>query len=695
MKKFALLFLALLTVLIPTVAALSTASAAPASFNDPNFQVIWQRQDQPVQVDPNAGHSWTWGPTTISNSPSTESYAGGMRVVQYYDKARMEVNNPNGDRGSLFFVTNGLLVKELISGLRQDADNTFTPFTNGSANIPVAGDPNDSTTNFSNPAGPTYASFKNVTTFNNDHTAAAAADGTAINASIDLSGTIGTISPPAPVKVVANKYDSVTQHNMVDVFVNFMNQTGEVYDNATQKLVQGPVYVNDVYRLFVFGRPISEPFWTTTKVAGTVQTVLVQMFERRVLTYTPTNPTAFQVEMGNVGQHYYKWRYVANNPNPTPTPTPIPTPIVTATNDYSQFRAPYNKSGNIPTGNTTAIDFNAASAIHTSPLVDATSNLAVFGSDTRGVFGIDITTSSQRWRYAPANVNPTPNFSGTPMLYKGVIYLGANNGRVYAINESDGTQKWISPAAGAAVTGVPATDGTNIYFASRDGVVYAFDLATGQNSQWQYNTGAEIDGGPILGADGTVYVGTNAAAGNNALYAIKNGIKVWSRTPNLANDGFLAQPALAPGGSVLYATTIKGAVYAINIADGSVKWTNPLTVAAPGYAIGTTPAISSFGLFVGSDNGSVYLLDLNNGGANATWKVTLPAGTVVRSSAAVVDGVVYFGADNGKVYGFDATDSTKQKLQATTTAAISYNSPVVNNGALYITSTDGHFYAFK
>ena len=377
--------------------------------------------------------------------------------------------------------------------------------------------------------------------------------------------------------------------------------------------MQGPVYVNDVYRLFVFGRPISEPFWVTTKVAGTVQTVLVQMFERRVLTYTPTNSTAFQVEMGNVGQHYFKWRYVANNPNPSPTPTPTPTPA--ASNDYSQFRAPYNKSGNMPAGNTTAIDFNAASAIHTSPLVDAANNLAVSLELIHGACsGVDITTSSQRWRYAPTNVIPTPNFSGTPMLYKGIIYLGANDGRVYAINESNGAQKWVSPAAGAAVTGVPATDGTNLYFASRDGVVYAFDLATGQNSQWQYNTGAEIDGGPILGADGTVYVGTNANAAANALYAIKNGNKVWSRSPNLANDGFLAQPALAPGGTVLYATTIKGAVYAINIADGSIKWTNPLTVAAPGYAIGTTPAISSFGLFVGSDNGSVYLLDLNNGG---------------------------------------------------------------------------------
>ena len=37
--------------------------------------------------------------------------------------------------------------------------------------------------------------------------------------------------------------------------------------------------------------------------------VLVQAFERRVLTYTPDNAPEWRVEMGNVGQHYYQWRY--------------------------------------------------------------------------------------------------------------------------------------------------------------------------------------------------------------------------------------------------------------------------------------------------------------------------------------------------------------------------------------------------
>ena len=44
-------------------------------------------------------------------------------------------------------------------------------------------------------------------------------------------------------------------------------------------------------------------------VGGVEHDVLIQCFERRCLTYTPDNVTEWQVEMGNVGQHYYRWRY--------------------------------------------------------------------------------------------------------------------------------------------------------------------------------------------------------------------------------------------------------------------------------------------------------------------------------------------------------------------------------------------------
>ena len=43
--------------------------------------------------------------------------------MQYFDKARMEINDPNGDRNNLYFVTNGRLVVEMISGRVQTGDD--------------------------------------------------------------------------------------------------------------------------------------------------------------------------------------------------------------------------------------------------------------------------------------------------------------------------------------------------------------------------------------------------------------------------------------------------------------------------------------------------------------------------------------------------------------------------------------------
>lgn len=87
-------------------------------------------------------------------------------------------------------------------------------------------------------------------------------------------------------------YDPVTGHNVPQVFRDFMQR-------------------QPVEALFAFGRPITEPVWMRTEIGGRAQWVMVQLFERRVLTYTPRNAPDWQVEMGNVGQHYFQWRYPA------------------------------------------------------------------------------------------------------------------------------------------------------------------------------------------------------------------------------------------------------------------------------------------------------------------------------------------------------------------------------------------------
>src|SRR5947209_9436439 len=75
---------------------------------DSTFYRVWSRADEPVASGA-ATRSWLWGPApfAVANEPYAES-ATGRRLVEYLDKARMEVNDPAADRNSPWFVTTGL-----------------------------------------------------------------------------------------------------------------------------------------------------------------------------------------------------------------------------------------------------------------------------------------------------------------------------------------------------------------------------------------------------------------------------------------------------------------------------------------------------------------------------------------------------------------------------------------------------------
>jgi len=258
-------------------------------FADSSFERVWQRNDQPV-VSQRAVRSWSWGPRGLM--ARTEGYlqaASGLRQVQYFDKARMEVNDPRGDRNSNWFVTTGLLVNELISGKTQIGDTEFV--RHDPATIPIAGDPDD-------PSAPTYASFAGVT-----GQASGDRSGQIVGETIDRAGQVGSYGGPARPETKLAHFVAETGHNIPQVFWDYLNARGTVYERGSYR---DSTLIDWVFTL---GYPISEPYWTHIRVGGVERDVLVQAFQRRVLTYSPDNPRGWQVEMGNVGRHYYFWRY--------------------------------------------------------------------------------------------------------------------------------------------------------------------------------------------------------------------------------------------------------------------------------------------------------------------------------------------------------------------------------------------------
>jgi len=253
------------------------------------IQSNWDRTDS-VVASGETTRTWLWGEQPQASE--YEAYSDtqhGSRLVYYFDKSRMEITDPLSDRSNPWYVTNGLLVKELITGQMQIGDAAFQPYS--PAQVGVAGDPDDD-------LGPTYASFVNLLD------AGATSTGTVIDATLARDGSTGVDGRYAEYGVVAGPWIDVTAHSVAGVFWDYLNSSGVI---ATPDGLQvGPLFEPWFYAT---GYPITEAYWSQVKLKGIYTDVLVQCFERRCLTYTPSNDTAWRVEMGNVGQHYYQWRY--------------------------------------------------------------------------------------------------------------------------------------------------------------------------------------------------------------------------------------------------------------------------------------------------------------------------------------------------------------------------------------------------
>jgi outer membrane protein assembly factor BamB len=672
-RKFGLALLALLMACVPFLTAFSPVSAAPASFADVGFKNTWERVDKAVDEIPNVGRGFVWGPQTIFSG--TETYNGNQRTIQYFDKARMEVNNPNGNRNDLFFVTTGLLVKELVTGLQQDGDTAFSQ--KNPSNIQIAGDPNESG---GNAVAPTYESFKNVVTFVGDENAAQPRNGQVLNQGINKAGLVSTVTPQENRTV--GGYDAVTKHNIADVFITYGQVEGLIW-NGSQYL-NGSVFFNNP--TYVFGRPVTEPYWIQAQVAGVNRNILVQLFERRVLTYTPDNQPKDRVEMGNVGQHYYKWRYNTNQPPPPPA----------GITDFTQFRAPYNKSGAKPAGQTAAnvISYPLGAAIDSSPVVDG--NVAYIGADTQGLKAVNLGDSpTTKWTYtAPSGV---ANFSAVPSYANNTVYIGSTTGRVFAVDVSGSnpTTKWVNTTATGRVYGAPITDGSIVVFTSYDRKVYAVG-ASDNSPRWQTPAlDGQLVAGAIFGSDGTIYVATATdpnvpAAPGNKVYALtKDGQNKSGWTAPTLDGNVIGTPSFA--NNTIYVGTTNGTLYALNT-NGTIRSQKTFTA---GQGIYTTPAIAGGRVYVGTDDGRVYGVDANNI-ASIQWTVNIGA-FKVRSSVAAVDGFIYFAADNKRVYQAEANNQANivSLLNADAGEAFGGNSPVVANGRVYIGNADQKFYIIK
>ncbi len=267
-----------------------------------SFRKLWARTDDLLDSGV-VSRTWVWGPKALDYDFKDKyrfniSSAFQERAFRFYDKGRMEID-PRAAPGSKWYIRGGALVKEMVSGMLQIGEDGETGYTNPiavstPADIPVVG---DATLNENTPTYGTFTAYSSVSGVK-----APDRRGQSVTKLINRTADTVFYNSNDP-KAQIDTFEAATGHNIPRAFTEFFNRQGLVKDANGNKVTE-PLFDP----VFLFGYPITEPYWAKVPVAGKPTLVLLQLFERRVLSYTPSNAPDWQVEMGNDGAHYLAWR---------------------------------------------------------------------------------------------------------------------------------------------------------------------------------------------------------------------------------------------------------------------------------------------------------------------------------------------------------------------------------------------------
>jgi len=302
-------------------------------------------------------------------------------------------------------------------------------------------------------------------------------------------------------------------------------------------------------------------------------------------------------------------------------------------------------------------NYSTDSSVYSSPAVVGNVMFIGVGSD---VWALDASTGMKIWSFPTGGtVNSSPD------VVDGVVYVGSWDGNVYALNASNGEKLWnfttYSDTAlkdsqnGGAIESSPAVVNGAVYVGSDDGNLYALNASTGYKL-WNYTTsyqltwtvGNLVTSSPAV-SDGVVYVGS--VGGDIYAFNATTGRKIWSyyTGPSVAFGGgywhgVQASPAVDYG--MVYAGSVDGYMYALNASTGKPTW-----------EVKTGAVLSSAAV----SNGVVYVAlgfdvcALNAATGAKIWIFTTQ--NQINASPSLYDGVIFIASQDGHFYAIGGEQS--------------------------------------
>jgi outer membrane protein assembly factor BamB len=286
----------------------------------------------------------------------------------------------------------------------------------------------------------------------------------------------------------------------------------------------------------------------------------------------------------------------------------------------------------------------------------------------------------------------------SPAVVNGVAYVAAQGG-FYALNAATGAVLWSDPGIFFGQSS-PAVVGGVAYAAGVDGNFYAFKASGCGAATCKPLWTAAIDGaGSVAQSSPTVVGGVAYVSAGYNFYAFSASgcgaatckplwIAALSPTNGESPVSGQSSPAVVGGvvyvggyeGLYAYSTTVSSAHCSGNPVQCSPLWFGHAVRAGLAYTVySSSPAVVGGVAYVGA-GGVLFAFSTScTSTCDPLW--SFPTGNQIGSSPAVANGRVYIGSQDGKMYVL-STSGALQWTAATRTADSS--SPTVANGVVYI-----------
>ena len=309
---------------------------------------------------------------------------------------------------------------------------------------------------------------------------------------------------------------------------------------------------------------------------------------------------------------------------------------------------------------------------------------------------------SQVWTVQIAGGGERRRLAAAPVIGGGLLYAVDTEGVVHAFDAATGAQRWTyrmgvpDDVQNAVFGGGASYDGGRVYVTNGVGEVAALDAETGAEI-WKVQPAGPLRGSPTI-AFNSVYVMTQ----NNQIIALDaaTGEELWNESGSQTQAGVFGVAAPAAGQGTVIAGYSSGELSAYRYENGQFLWSDALARTSISTEVGSLTDIDADPII---DNGRVYAL--GQGGRMAAYELVTgqriwELNVAGISTPAIAGEWIFALTDDAKLLAIAPasgkvrwmTQLQRYRDEEDKEGAIFWTGPVLAGGNLWIASTAGQIY---